>query len=818
LQVFDKDGRHVFTLANRTGARSAEDIQAFKDYAIRRGQNPEDVKAEWQITDWGQLNEPGAVFFDAQLKRLFVANGWNCRIEILDYDSATGTISRRDFHSGVAWGFWINRGCVGDDQGRLYGVQSAWGTVRIFPDRSQLNQDSNPTIDINPGTYGIVKELNDIVISPVTGDVAITDGHNSRVIIYNRDFTMPDAPRVPSITADGANITWHTAGKCETRMQLRKGEYPFNTPNHQANWSDASVVEYRFGESPATEHEAKLTGLDSATRYYYRLWMPEMRTIPGSGWSREYAINTFAGNGKTAFLRIPIKVLLMANVINTESLLKDRDPTKGLHDDIVFPEPMSDEDVKRYYDDQWKEVQLFYWNNSSMKYWIDYDLYVDREFYRSGPAIDSASDEFKQLKEQNHDASLERLIRSAGKEDKVYFGIVICEAERRWDANRQEWFYSGSGGGTYGVEWPSPGRTHFLGGSDVAWLFCHEFKHQVESQYGNSGLEREDDRMWFCHLSPKYDNPNPKIGKWLWDTAAKHGEHWDGIAWQLRYFTPVQYMRNMYGHVETAVDADQDGIPDDDPRLPLDEKRFGSDPDRIDTDDDGLTDMQEILASRWHTAMLTDVRQRISPGYIRPDPKNPDSDADGIPDGEDPYPIYPFNPEIPSATITVDGDLNDWTAKQHLWLRPENIPIKIDLYACHDDKWLYYGIRVEGQHNGLTLVTDNNADGFYVGNDNVYLEIGSDGKLGNVRMHMASDNRWPYFDDEHKVLKIEEIQYASKSENNIQTIELAIPHREDIGLTLRQGSMVGLMFYVSLPDHGQISLFEPYCIFDSTIK
>jgi hypothetical protein len=45
-------------------------------------------------------------------------------------------------------------------------------------------------------------------------------------------------------------------------------------------------------------------------------------------------------------------------------MLKDpADPSKGIHEDVTFPKPMDYDDVKKYYEDQWREVQLFYWNN-----------------------------------------------------------------------------------------------------------------------------------------------------------------------------------------------------------------------------------------------------------------------------------------------------------------------------------------------------------------------------------------------------------------------------------------------------------------------
>jgi hypothetical protein len=73
----------------------------------------------------------------------------------------------------------------------------------------------------------------------------------------------------------------------------------------------------------------------------------------------------------------------------------------------------------------------------------------------------------------------------------------------------------------------------------------------------------------------------------------------------------------------------------------------------------------------------------------------------------------------------------------------------------------------------------------------------------------------------------DEVQYASclmaglqtgRSDGPVQTVELAIPARPDLGLVLKRGKQVGLMFYVSLPDRGPIALFEPYHIFDSTLQ
>jgi hypothetical protein len=306
------------------------------------------------------------------------------------------------------------------------------------------------------------------------------------------------------------------------------------------------------------------------------------------------------------------------------------------------------------------ESQLFYWCNSSMRYWLDFHLYVDETMYRAGRERPDCP-ELMKLPPMNHGESFKKLIAAAGREKEIYVGQALCEAIRNWNDGAKRWDYAGSGGGTYGVEWPTPGRSHFLGGSDVAWLMTHEYKHQFESQHGHSGLDTEDDRDVFCHFSPQYPG-------WSWCTAYDHGEHWDGIAWQLRRLTAAQYFRNLYGEIVTAADADEDGIPDDDPRLPLDEKRFGSSPKKVDTDGDGLDDMGEVLASRWVNALNADIRKRVPGKWCRPDPNNPDSDGDGIPDGKDKYPLYPFKTEIRGGTVKVNGDPAKWKEKPDYWM------------------------------------------------------------------------------------------------------------------------------------------------------
>ncbi len=792
LQVFDRDGKHVFTLANRTGPMPIELVKPDKEGK----KTPKD----WERTDPGQFNEPGGVFYDRELKRLFVANGWNCRCEVLDYDSATGEIKRRPEETGIVWGWWVTKGIAGDAQGRLLGCNTGFGNVLIFDNRGGLTNKTPSSMTLTGGPYGQMRDLMDIAIAP-NGDIALADAGNNRVVIFPPDLKLPGSPRATKLTRNGATIAWETPQPASPGVRLRKGGHPERTPGHEKPWDAPDIIEVPASGKPATSHEIAIKGLEPGCRYYYRLSCPTMRTIPPSGFTREFAFATLPPKGKTMFLRIPVKILLLTNIMNLDTARPD----------TPLPPPMPHGEIKLYRK-AFAESQLFYWCNSSMRYWLDCELFIDETMYRTGKDRPDCPELLK-LPRPNHEESLKKLIAAEGRENEVYVGQVVCECVRNWNDAAKRWDYAGSGGGTWGVEWPTPGRSHFLGGSDVAWLMTHEYKHQFESQHGNSGLDTEDDRDVFCHFSPQYPG-------WPWCTAYDHGEHWDGIAWQLRRLSADQYFRNLYGEIVLADDSDGDGIPDADPRVPLDEKRFGSSPRKVDTDNDGLDDMGEILASRWVTALNADLRKRVPGKLCVPVLSNPDSDGDGVPDGKDKYPLYPFKPEISRGAPKVDGRLDEWGDRPDYWMDHEGI--KLRGWARWDKDCLYYAWAIEGDWRKVTLVVDQDADGFYVGGDNVYAEFtpGPDGvpQKANVRMHYCNLGRWPWFDDKHEFIKPEVFPFAASKKGGIACFEFACPRNEMCGLSLKPGEQVGMALYIGLPERGAISLFEPWNIFDSVLK
>ena len=721
----------------------------------------------------------------------------------------------------------------------------------------------------------------------------------SSYLIAEIDFApqVPDARQVSYISEDTVVINWQTKQPCETKLQLRKGTFPVNTPGYEDVWKDTEVV--KGAEGNRTEHLIVLDHLDPKTKYYYRLNDPsadpprestkEAALMWGAEppWSREYAFITKARPGEKAFVRIPVKVLITPNVIDFSTLTPDS----------TLPVKAPDSDIKMYEDELQRSV-LFYWVNSHMMYWIDLEFFVEPEWQRVGDETADLPDFYKDWPAAR---PMLRIFDSADitnhqakwplKEKKIYTGQVIIRCTRRWNPAKKEWFYQPSGGGTFGVGWmhwpgdrsqqPVPGRTQFLGGSDISWLMTHEFKHQVESQHRFSGLDQEYDRCIFCHYAPRFNAPMGQF--WRWDTSYDHGRHYDGIAYQLRVMTENQFLRNMFGHVEVAKDADNDGVPDSDPRLPLDEARFGSDPKKLSTDGTGVTDLEKIMFAKWVPAQNQPSRGKVfsdaysvmwelsclgntdrglsyKENYACPSARSSDSDGDHIKDIDDPYPLYPWRPNAPLSTITIDGKTDDWKDIEPVGqLRSHGL--KASAKVAYDKDYLYYLFETEGPLEKIILAIDADADGSIVGNENLQItlstemtandpgegsavprnaELKPDGRLilRDVAVHMTSDRQWPHWDNgqpfkravtrggEEWIFQVpkrygdwHEIKYISTSGEGKRTVELAIPN--GTGTTPIQagpGHTIAHEIQLILPGNKPISIYEPQTLFKMTME
>lgn len=703
----------------------------------------------------------------------------------------------------------------------------------------------------------------------------------------------PDARPVSFLSSTTAVLNWETSSPFETKIQLREGALPACTPGHENTWKKAKVI-----SSPVEnmkQHSLTLTNLKPATRYYYRIYDPNWKAPADQQnpnawsaeppWTREYAFTTRAKHGEKAFIRIPVKVLIVPNVIDFATIKPD----------APLPEKMPDEDIEMY-KHEFRTSVLFYWINSRMNYFIDLDFFVEPEWQRVGEEREDLPDFYKGWRQvrgglrlfDSGDISNHEPVQPL-KEKKLYFGQVVMRCTRQWNEKNKEWAYQRSGGGTFGVVWmewekenerPMVGRTEFLGGSDIAWLMTHEYKHQLESQYKHSGMSCESDRMIFCHYAPRFVPPmgNP----WKWDTAYSHGRHFDGIAYELRTFTDIQYLRNIFGTVEVTKDADNDGVPEDEPRLPFDEKRFGSDPKKASTDGSGVTDLEKIMFAKWIPAVNQNSRGKVfnnlyqalwqgnqylkaynpSDTPFMPNPHSQDSDYDGIKDIDDLYPLYPWQPIVKRATMQIDGKIDDW---KEIPLSGKFIHVKDEatVRMAYDHDYLYYLIETNSGAGKIEINLDSDADGFTVGNDNLQLiftaqlkendphegtnppadaERAPDGRpiLRSANIHMASSRSWPYWDTGSPfVIKAnpktgseewtfqrpkifgdrKDIKYASVVEGEKRILEIGIPNGTGrMPVQAGPGHVIAHDITVSPLGKGPIAIYEPMTMFRVTLE
>jgi hypothetical protein len=174
----------------------------------------------------------------------------------------------------------------------------------------------------------------------------------------------------------------------------------------------------------------------------------------------------------------------------------------------------------------------------------------------------------------------------------------------------------------------------------------------------------------------------------------RFGEDFDFNARIIKLAPQDAWLGLAFGSLEQFKDIDRDGIPDDDPSLPFDERTLGGNPGKKDTDDDGLFDLDEVMAGTSLGTMLD----------------NHDTDDDDLPDGSDPEPLYEFN-----------GSVKRGTASTYIGSIQEK-DLVADIYAGWDNEYFY--VRYEADRPAHILIQiDANADGWFHGFDNIQSRI-----------------------------------------------------------------------------------------------
>lgn len=628
---------------------------------------------------------------------------------------------------------------------------------------------------------------------------------------------------VTRITRNSFTLQYFTQQPCETRVQVREGDVPmivWRPADKKVDfWAQPGV---RVVTVPGRRqwHTVTVDGLKPGKRYFYRIYEPgavptpeEKRWGAQPPWRREYAVSTQAPKGYKTIIHLPVKVLVMPNVVNVASA---HDANGAIAPRPPKLTPQEIETIRGEY----ATASRFFWVNSGMRLWVDFHLFIDDRwqrwgaepqnadpFYKGWPVCRSYSGEdfrgpgggeFTIVDTQD----IFRTNTQPVYEQRPYPGQIEQAFPRRWNSRTQKWEFYGSGGGTFGVDGlPDgvPARSQFLGGGDTAWLVTHEFHHQMESFGAFSLANREDDRIVFNHPEPRYRQvrPDGTSAENTWNSAGRHGEHWQCMAYWDRTLTDAQWLRLYVGYTMTVRDADGDGVPDDDPRLPLDEKRFGSNPRKRSTDG-RIGDLRKIMLSTWAPAPLQFSLNKPPVQSIKPDPTHPDSDRDGLTDDIDPYPLYPWQPFIYAYRATVDGDDSEWSTIPPAGEMNKG-GILFVFKQAHDEN-AYYGLfTVKGGWKRIYAVFDGEGKGVFSREGIQTLEV-LNGETLTVRSPWAPAPglKWK----------------SSRKADGTTVFEFSLPNRgEGVWYWTRGGREVGASIDVIASDDKAYPVYEPYHLF-----
>lgn len=225
----------------------------------------------------------------------------------------------------------------------------------------------------------------------------------------------------------------------------------------------------------------------------------------------------------------------------------------------------------------------------------------------------------------------------------------------------------------------------------IPWTFTHEIHHALEAMEDRTADTPE---VLFCHFPWAYPDPLGPTGRHMdW------GPHYDGIAMTNRdYGDDWLLYPAPYDQYIECIDADGDGLPDDDPRVWMDESRFGTNPLLPDTDGDGLDDLAEYSAYNFRGT----------------DPVNPDTDGDGIPDGQDHQPLYQVSEYLPLMHyLTADGVVGGWWSKltDGYYFTKNASDFSLTTYAGYNDSALYFAFVSDRKLRFMISIDGSGEDG-----------------------------------------------------------------------------------------------------------
>ncbi|MDI6767110.1 MAG: fibronectin type III domain-containing protein, partial [Bacteroidota bacterium] len=418
--------------------------------------------------------------------------------------------------------------------------------------------------------------------------------------------------------------------------------------------------------------------------------------------------------------------------------------------------------------------KLFYWRNSFMKLNVEF-TYIPIKEYKIFP------DPNKWLESMMQTANDLAALGVMNTQYDIIFRITRA-VNGFWSYGVQNLNLPGPSRNTgfSHVQWPVGTGVVYPGNNPnynygLVWLFVHEVQHAIDALYDANGI------------------PEMYHGDVPWEFPVPCGEHFDFQAKIFRNFESYESLLPNWGNIYEAVDNDNDGFPDDDPKVALDELRFGSSASQPDTDFDGLSDRREAYDGT----------------YGGSDPLNSDTDADGIVDGSDRYPRYPLALVVPNFKPVLDGVVElGWPLVDSAVVY-STTPFSPKLFMSYDNDSLYIAMKLS-VFASPTIYFDFQADGWWWGAGNTEIKLNlNTGTIYSVRSWDASPEVRSYsggggmWDDEsayqqkfnRRVIYLNSIKLKVQKNPPQVDVEMAIAKREYAGLNLRYGDKIGFNIY-----------------------
>lgn len=582
------------------------------------------------------------------------------------------------------------------------------------------------------------------------GESELVIGDYDKLVFWNEAASKP-----PSVTqgtsATASRIEWTTNAPGPAWLEVAADGAPWVRHFPQA-----------VGQS--IHPNVQLSGLSPLTRYSFR-YSPALKTIPESfSVSRNFRFTTPASDpNMMSFTRLPVMCMVYRGISYRDKYPRERflqipDGRILTNDDISYLKQATEFNRE------------FYFRNSGCKLVLDFDLYVVEdtlwlhEVGESDPYWLSPNDRVAQ--------DFEKAARSFGKNPEDYAGLICPYAWMNYPPRRASALRDPSkkdsitirqavGGGTYGV--PAPWKYGKTAGytsnpfqdrfSRQDWLITHEFHHQIDALMEASGY-------------PEYYHADQP-----WKMPGRFGEDFDFNAQIIRNAEKASWLNMRFGKLALTLDADHDGVPDNDPALPFDENRLRGNPASRDTDGDGVSDLDEVMTGSSRSSAI----------------HNQDTDGDGLPDDIDPEPLYPIKPTIAKAKTPNE-------LESHPFGTIHSIAINATFSIAWTDSALLLSCLTDKAANLLFQIDADN-DGWFHGFDNFQICVLNNGDSVNVADYYLRDcSSWAAPPkDRRDILQKSDLGLSSTIINGTQDkpkrhrVVLRVPRNDRYGIRLERG-------------------------------